>query len=63
MILLHYLQSIHAIQQNLSLNRGRQNFENYLVIIHALLTMNRKTKTAMKGITHGACDYLLKQAQ
>jgi hypothetical protein len=40
-----------------------QNFENYLDILHALLTMNRKIKTAMKGITHGACDYLLKRAQ
>lgn len=28
--------------------------------IHAVLSVNGETKTVLKGITHGACDYLLK---
>jgi two-component response regulator (ARR-B family) len=27
---------------------------------HAVLSVNGETKTVLKGITHGACDYLLK---
>jgi two-component response regulator (ARR-B family) len=29
-------------------------------ICHAVLSANGETQTVMKGITHGACDYLLK---
>ncbi|XP_042466933.1 two-component response regulator ORR22-like [Zingiber officinale] len=28
-----------------------------------MLSVNGETKTVMKGITHGACDYLLKPVQ
>jgi two-component response regulator (ARR-B family) len=31
-----------------------------LTICHVVLSANGETQTVMKGITHGACDYLLK---
>jgi two-component response regulator (ARR-B family) len=31
-----------------------------VTICHAVLSANGETQTVMKGITHGACDYLLK---